>query len=40
MAPKKEGKKKGGGKKGKKGNKPAWMSDGLWELSQNLQKVR
>ncbi|EFJ40751.1 hypothetical protein VOLCADRAFT_99422 [Volvox carteri f. nagariensis] len=38
MAPKKDGKKKGG-KKGKKGNKPAWMSDGLWELSQNLQKL-
>ncbi|GLC38829.1 hypothetical protein PLESTB_000711000 [Pleodorina starrii] len=38
MPPKKDGKKKGGGKK-KKGAKPAWMSDGLWELSQNLQKL-
>ncbi|GFR47829.1 hypothetical protein Agub_g9607 [Astrephomene gubernaculifera] len=38
MPPKKDGKKKGGGKK-KKGAKPAWMSDGLWELSQNLPKL-
>lgn len=40
MAPPKKGDKKGGkGGKAKKGNKPAWMSDGLWELSQNLPKL-
>ncbi|KXZ55790.1 hypothetical protein GPECTOR_2g1340 [Gonium pectorale] len=40
MAPKPDAKGKGKGKKGKKKtNKPAWMSDGLWELSQNLPKL-
>eukprot|EP00798_Chlamydomonas_sp_ICE-L_P021257 gene21257-28177_t len=34
MAPKK----KGGGKK-KKSNKPAWMSDEMYELSTNLVKL-
>lgn len=37
MPPKKKGEKKGGKKK--KSAKPAWMSDEMYELSQNLVKV-
>jgi len=36
MAPKK----KGGGKKGKSAGKPEWMSQELYDLTQNLAKLQ